>query len=207
LTTCHLTKLETAVDHLRKSYPKLKPADIDLLASALTLAGRHALAVYDGVDYEWPQDNEKLTKAIAPNLGLVQEQIELSTPKRAAKTTTEEEPEMFTISVKANYKAGEKILEGRNELKTLLSDILAEKHEFQYAPSDIGWQWALDRVGWQTVLGEGRELNRRIKMKVHFLAPSEGTELGVPGAKKRPSRATKATADSPAEAEPVAAES
>ena len=44
MLTINLTKLETALEQVRKAYPKLQPTDAALLASALTLAGRHALA-------------------------------------------------------------------------------------------------------------------------------------------------------------------
>src|SRR4051812_25771187 len=96
LITCQLTKLESALDQLKKSYPKLKPADAALLVSALTLTGRHAQAVYDDQHYTWPEDYDKLTKAMVPELQQVQEGIETSTPKRVAKSTVEEEPVTVT---------------------------------------------------------------------------------------------------------------
>ena len=61
MTTCHLTKLESAVDQVKKTYPKLKPADAALLASALTLCGRHALAIYGDDKFKWPEEYDRLT--------------------------------------------------------------------------------------------------------------------------------------------------
>lgn len=210
LITCHLTKLETALDQLRKAYPKMNPADTVLVASALTLSGRHALAVYDDKEYEWPNDYEKLTMAMKAELTQVQEAVEHNAPKRVVKTAPEEEPIFVSVQIKANYAAGERLLSGRDELKTVLSDLLAEPHEFHYQAGDIGWQWALDRAGWHTILGE-RELSRRVKIKVNFIEPSVGSEIGAAGPKKRPSRAKAAPApEAPAEvaveaaAEPVA---
>ncbi|MFN8220773.1 MAG: hypothetical protein U0S12_11670 [Fimbriimonadales bacterium] len=68
LITCNLTKLETALEATKKAYPKLKPTDAALVASALTLTGRHAIAIYDGTQYTWPEDYEKLTGAVAREL-------------------------------------------------------------------------------------------------------------------------------------------
>jgi hypothetical protein len=92
LITCQLTKLEAALDQVRKTHSKLKPADAALIANALTLTGRHAIALYDGQQYVWPDDYDKLTHAMIGQLQLVQEGIEASTPKRVAKNAPEEEP-------------------------------------------------------------------------------------------------------------------
>src|SRR6185503_3752183 len=99
LITCHLTKLETALDQIKKTHPKLKPADAALIASALSLTGRHAIAIYDGEQYRCPEDYEKLTKAMVGQLQMVQEGIETTTPKRTAKTTVEEEPVIVTVGL------------------------------------------------------------------------------------------------------------
>lgn len=201
MTTCQLTKLETALEQVRKSHPKLKPADAALLASALTLTGRHALALYDGQTYKWPDDYEGLTKAMVGQLEMVQEGIEA--PKKTTKTTVEEEPINVSIGLTPNLPAGEQVLEGRNDLKTLLSDVLKEGVEFVYAASDIGWQWALDRANWSTL--SGSEISRRIKIKASFTEGAVGIEMGAGGPKKRASKAKAAAAQAVVEA-PVEAE-
>jgi len=183
LVTCHLTKLETALDNFRKSYPKLKPADAGLLASALTLTGRHALALYEGNQYRWPEDYDKLTHAMVAQLEMVQSGIE--PVKKTAKTTVEEEPVVVTVGLAPNISAGEDLLEGRDDLKTLLSDVITDGVEFVYSGMDLGWQWALDRVNWNTI--SGGELSRRIKIKAAFTEGAVGLEMGT-GPKKRSSR-------------------
>src|SRR5205085_77189 len=130
MTTCHLTKLETAVDQLRKAYPKLKPADAALLASALTLTGRHAVALYEGEHFRWPEDYEKLTNAMVGQLEMVQQGIE--TTKKATRTATEEEPVVVTVGLAPNISAGEALLDGRDDLKAVLSDTLQAGVEFVY---------------------------------------------------------------------------
>lgn len=197
MITCQLTKLEAALDQLRKSYPKLKPADAALVASALTLTGRHAVALYDGEQYTWPDDYDKLTHAMVGQLSMVQEGIEAAAPKRVAKNAPEEEPIMVTVGLMPNLNAGEALLGDRDDLKTKLSDILQDGVEFVYANTDIGWQWALDRANWSTVAGA--EMSRRIKIKAAFTEGAVGIEMGAAGPKKRASRAKAA-------AEPVAAE-
>ena len=182
MITCHLTKLETALDSVRKAYPKLKPADGALLASALTLAGRHALAIYGNDQMTWPEDYSKLTKALAKQLESVSDSLEVPTTKRA-KAAIEEEPVVVTVGLAPNLSAGEKLLEGRNDLKALLGDVLKEGVEYAYSPTDIGWQWALDRANWSTV--SGGEVSRRIKVKASFTEGAVGIEMGVGGTKKR----------------------
>ncbi len=201
MITCQLTKLEAALDQLRKSYPKLKPADAALLASALTLTGRHAIALYDSEQYTWPDDYEKLTHAMVAQLQMVQEGIEASTPKRVAKNAPEEEPVTVTVGLMPNLSAGEALLGDRDNLKTKLSDILQDGVEFVYANTDIGWQWALDRVNWSTV--SGGDMSRRIKIKAGFTEGAVGIEVGTAGPKKRASRAKAAAEPTPVEAEPV----
>jgi 2-polyprenyl-6-methoxyphenol hydroxylase-like FAD-dependent oxidoreductase len=197
MITCHLTKLETALDQIKKSYPKLKPADAALVASALSLTGRHALAVYDEKEYLWPDDFEGLTHAMVGQLEMIQESIESTTVpvKKTAKVTPEEEPVVITLGLKPNMGAGEKLLTDRDDLKALLSDILQEKPEFVYSPTDIGWQWALDRANWATV-SKG-ELSRRIRIKANFVEGASGVETGTTTKK----RATKAKPVEPVEAE------
>lgn len=180
LITINLTKLETALEQVRKAYPKLQPTDAALVASALTLAGRHSLAVYEGETYEWPGDTEKLTRAILPTIEIA---LEAAEPVKKTKNAPEEEPITITVGLKPNYKAAEAQLEGFNKLKTLVSDIEQEGLEFAYASSDIGWQWALDRANWPTI--SEREIGRRVKIKTVFVEGAVGVEQGASGAKKR----------------------
>jgi hypothetical protein len=202
LITCQLTKLESALDQLKKSYPKLKPADAALLVSALTLTGRHALAIYDDQHYSWPEEYDKLTKAMVAQLQLVQEGIESTTPKRAAKSTVEEEPVNVSVGLAPNISAGEKLLVDRNDLKALLSDVLQKGVEFVYSGNDIGWQWALDRANWSTIADQ--EMSRRIRIKCTFTEGAVGVEMGTSTPKKRAAKkaAAAAAAEAEAEAEP-----
>ncbi len=183
---------------MKKSYTKLVPADAALVASALTLTGRHAIALYEGEQYRWPEDYEKLTSAMVPQLMLINEAIEANAPKRVAKSAPEEEPIMVSVGLMPNYSAGENLLKDRKDLQTLLSDILQDGVEFVYASSDIGWQWALDRANWSTITSH--DSSRRIKVKASFTEGAVGVEMGLSGAKKRPSRAK--VAEIPIEIEP-----
>jgi hypothetical protein len=194
MMTVHLTKLEAALDQVRKSYPKLKPADAGLIASAVTLCGRHALAIYDGAQFSWPEDYDKLTHAMVGELQVVQTGIEAAAPKRVAKNAPEEEPIMVSVGLTPNLAAGEALLQNRNDLKALLSDILQEGVEFAYAANDIGWQWALDRANWSTV-GQ-TDISRRIKIKTGFTEGAVGVEMGT-GTKKRAGRSKAAAAPEP----------
>jgi hypothetical protein len=198
LTTIQLTKLETALDQIKKSYPKLVPADAALMATALSLTGRHAVAVYNGQQYTWPDHYEALTKAMVAEVDQVNEAIEHNTPKRGAKATAEEEPVTISVGLAPNITAGENVLKERDDLKALLSDIIQEGVEFSYSPSDIGWQWALDRANWNTI--SGNEVSRRIKVKTNFTEGAVGTEVGT-GTKKRAPRKTAAAAPAAAPAD------
>ncbi len=184
MLTCNLTKLEVAFDQTRKIYPKLKPTDAALVASALSLMGRHAIALYDGEQYRWPEDYESLTSAMVPQIDMVQESIE--PVKKSAKNAEEVEPVQLTVGLMPNLAAGESQLEGHDKLKALLSDILQEGVEFVYASGDIGWQWALDRANWTTITGQ--ELQRKVKVKTSFTEGAIGIEMGT-GTKKRASKA------------------
>ena len=181
--TCQLTKLETALDTLKKAYPQLVPADAALLASALTLTGRHAIALYEGEQYVWPDQNEELLRAMVPQVKQTQEAIEANAPKRVAKNAVEEEPVLMSVGLMPNLTAGENLLQGRDDLKTMLSDILQEGVEFAYASTDIGWQWALDRANWTTLAGQ--DVSKRVKSKTAFTEGAVGVEMNA-GAKKRP---------------------
>ncbi len=195
MITCQLTKLETALDQIKKSYPKLVPADAALIASALTLTGRHAIALYEGEQYTWPDDNEKLTAAMVPQVLQLNEAIEANAPKRVSKTAVEEEPIMVNVGLMPNYSAGERILAGRDELKTALSDILQGGVEFVYSSIDIGWQWGLDRANWNTIADH--EVSRRIKIKASFTEGAVGVEMGIAGPKKRATKASKVVEPEP----------
>ncbi len=200
LITIHLTKLETALEQVRKSYPKLRPTDAALVASALSLAGRHAIAHYEGEEYVWPEDYERLSAAMRAQVDMIQEGIDAVKPKKGA---PEEEPITITVGLSPNLSAGEKALDGYDKLKSVLSDALQSGVEFLYAPSDIGWQWALDRVNWSTVAG--KEVSRRVKVKTGFTEGAVGIEQGT-GTTKRRAKAKAAPAAEEAPAEEAATE-
>jgi hypothetical protein len=126
---------------------------------------------------------------------MVQEAIEANAPKKVSKTAPEEEPVTVSVGLMPNFTAGENLLKERDDLKQLLSDVLQEGVEFVYSPSDIGWQWALDRANWTTIANS--EMSRRIKVKASFTEGAVGIEMGAAGAKKRPSRAKPANELSP----------
>jgi len=187
LITIQLTKLESALDQIRKTQPKLLAADAALIATALSVTGRHAISIYEGEQYVWPDDYERLTHAMVGQIEMVNEAIEHSTPKRVSKTAVEEEPVIVTVGLMPNLTAGEQVLTERDDLKAVLSDILQEGVEFVYASTDIGWQWALDRANWNTI--SGNDVSRRIKIKASFTEGAVGIEMGIGTPKKRPSRA------------------
>ncbi|HJP83488.1 MAG TPA: hypothetical protein VJ835_08280, partial [Fimbriimonadaceae bacterium] len=130
--------------------------------------------------------------------------IENSTPKKTTKTAPEEEPVVVTVGLMPNLAAGERILEGRDELKAKLSDILSDGVEFVYSGIDILWQWALDRVNWNTV--SDSELSRRIKIKASFTEGAVGVEMGAAGTKKKAPSKKAAAAAAAAEAVEAAEE-
>ncbi len=187
MITIQLTKLESALDQIRKTQPKLLAADAALIATALSVTGRHAISIYEGEQYVWPDDYEKLTHAMVGQIEMVNEAIEHSAPKRTSKTAVEEEPVTVTVGLMPNLTAGEQVLVGRDDLKVVLSDILQEGVEFVYSSTDIGWQWALDRANWNTI--SGSEVSRRIKVKASFTEGAVGIEMGIGAPKKRASRA------------------
>lgn len=192
MITIQLTKLETAVDQVRKSYTQLVPADQTLLATALSLTGRHAIAIYEGEQYVWPEDNDRLTRAMVSQVNQVNEAIEHNTPKRVSKTAPEDEPVMITVGLMPNLTAGEELLSKRDDLKAILSDALQDGVEYSYNPTDLGWQWALDRANWNTITGH--EVSRRIRVKASFTEGAVGIELGI-GGKKRPTKGAAAKAE------------
>lgn len=192
MITIQLTKLETAVDQVRKIYTNLVPADQTLLATALSLTGRHAIAIYEGEQYVWPEDNDRLTKAMVTQVNQVNEAIEHNAPKRGSKTAPEDEPVVITVGLMPNLSAGEELLSKRDDLKVILSDALQEGVEYNYNPTDLGWQWALDRANWNTITGH--ETSRRIRCKASFTEGAVGIEMGV-GGKKRPTKGAAAKAE------------
>jgi hypothetical protein len=189
LITCNLTKLESAFEQIRKAYPKLNPTDAALLASALSLTGRHAIALYEGTQYTWPEEYEELTKSMVKELEQVNDSIEVV---KKTKNSPEEEPIMVSVGLAPNLSAGEKQLGDRKDLKAQLSDALQQGVEFVYTPTDIGWQWALDRVNWSTV--SGGDLSRRIRIKANFTEGAVGIEMGATGPKRRASKKVAAEA-------------
>ncbi|MBI5706725.1 MAG: hypothetical protein HZC36_07010 [Armatimonadetes bacterium] len=196
--TCHLTKLEAAVEQVRKTYPKMRPTDVALLASALVLTGRHAVALYDGNQYRWPEDYDKLTKALVTEIDQIQESAE---PVKKTKTSPEEEPVQLNVGLSPNYSAGEARLKERKDLQATLSELLQGGVEFVYSPTDIGWQWALERANWNTI--SGGELARRIKVKANFSDGAVGVEMGSTTKKRAASRAKAKVEEEPvAVAEP-----
>lgn len=194
MIVCNLSKPEATIEQVKKAYPKLKQTDAAILAVALVFSGRYAIAVYDGQEYHWPDDYNKLTQALLGQIAQIQLSVE-GTTKKALKAAAEEEPVEVRIGLKANYQEAEQRLAGNESLKTLLSDTLVSGMEFQYTPTEIGWQWALDRANWAT-MSEG-ELTRRIKIKTVFEDATVGTEMGT-GTKKRTTKAK------PKEAAPAA---
>ncbi len=197
MITCNLTKPESTLDNVKKSYPKLKPTDAALIATALVLSGRYALAQYDENQFRWPEDYQKLTSALMTELN----QIQTADPpvKKTAKALAEEEAVEVKVGLVPNFAAGEKVLGDREDLKTLLSDVLAKGVEYVYAPTDIGWQWSLDRANWST-LSKG-DLTRRVKLKATFQGEAVGVEMGTAAPRKRASKKV-----APVEAEPLADE-
>lgn len=201
LITSNLSKPENTLDQVKKSFPKLKPTDAALIATALVLSGRYALARYDEREFSWPGDYKDLTKALSSELHIIQQSVE-GPARKSAKAIAEEEPVEVKVSLLPNIKAGESVLGDREDLKTLLSDIISKGVEYVYSPTDIGWQWALDRANWST-LSEG-ELTRRIKLKALFSENAVGVEMGATPTRKRASRAKVAEPEPEPEPEHVA---
>lgn len=199
LITINLTKLETAHDQVRKNYPKLLPTDAALVASALTLAGRHAIAIYEGEQYAWPEDYTRLTEAMSRQFEMIQEGLE---PVKKTKTPTEEEPITVAVGLMPNLGAGEKQLEGFDKLKTVLSEAISEGVEYAYQHHDVMWQWALDRANWTVITGT--EISRRVKVKASFTEGAIGIEMGVGGKKKPTKKAAAAAVVEEPEAEEAA---
>lgn len=199
--TVHLSKPESTLDAVKKAYPKLPASDAALLATALVLTGRYANAEYDGRQFQWTKDHDELVGAVAKEVGQIQRDHAVKT-KKAAKAMLEEEPAVVLVGLTPNYSVAEKALGRRKDLIALLNELAQEGLEYVYSPTDIGWQWALDRANWATYLNE--ELVRRVKVKTNFTAGAVGVEMGAVGARKRASRA-RAKPEKEAEVEPVEA--
>ncbi|MBV6457071.1 MAG: hypothetical protein HONBIEJF_00177 [Fimbriimonadaceae bacterium] len=195
MITCQLSKPESTLDAIRKSYPKLKPTDAALLTTSLVISGRHAIANYDNHRYEWTKDVDGLTKALLIEVKQAQGEVEGPT-KKTSKVVAEEEPVIVGVDLIPNYEAASKMLLGRKDLETLLSDLLEKGVEYVFGPADIGWQWALDRVNWVT-LSEG-DVHRKVRIRTTFTQGSVGIELGTTAPKKRATKAAKSEAAEPA---------
>ena len=200
MISCNLTKPEATFDQIRKEYTKLKPTDVALVATALVECGRHALCIFDGKAYKWPQDQADLTQLLIRDVEAASKATEDEPAKKTTRRTTTKTPARMTkaaiakaklleqpalrmtITIRPDQKVGEAVLGKRKELKTLLSDILKEGVEFMYSATDIGWHWSLERVNWST-LSDG-ELQRHVVFSPEFEGESTAVELG-PGGKKR----------------------
>lgn len=201
MIVCNLTKPESTLDVVKKTFPKLSQTDAAQVAVALVLSGRYAQAVYDEQIYTWPEDSDKLATAMLIQLSQVQQSVEAPVKKTKAALAAEEEAVEIKVGLVSNYAVGEQILAEREDLKTLFSDILHKGVEYQYTATDIGWQWALDRVNWHTK-SDG-EFTRRIKHKTIFQGDATGVEMNVAGSKKK---AKKIEADPEVATEEPAAE-
>ncbi|MCC7101965.1 MAG: hypothetical protein IT206_02665 [Fimbriimonadaceae bacterium] len=189
MIVCNLTKPEATQEQVRKTYPKLGQTDVAQLSVALVLAGKYALAHYDGETYRYPEDVTKFTKALSVTLNQIQSTVEPT--KKAKAAAAEEEPVEVKVGLSCNIVEGEHMLGDRKDLKALLGEAVKEGVEYQYTSTDILWQWALDRANWTTI--SGGELTRRVKLKAAFEDSTLGTELGV-GGKVKKTRSPKAAA-------------
>ena len=187
MISCNLTKPESTFDQVRKAYENLKPIDVALVATAIVECGHFAKVVHDGNEYSWPDDQEKLAKALVGDVQAANES-EGPAPKakklpKAKAKLVEETIIKLSIPVKANQQAGEALLGKRKDLKTLLGDILKEGVEYLYTPTDIRWRWSLERVNWSTV--SGGELPHHVIFSPEFSDSCVGIELGPGGKRKK----------------------
>ncbi len=185
MITVNLTKPELTFDALRKAYKDLKPTDAALIATALIESGKFAKATHDGLDYEWTaEDHAGMTRSLFAEVAQMQEgAVEKPTKKAAAAEV--DDSVTLQVQLKPSTKAGEAVLGDREDLKTLLADILQEGVEFLFSPTDIGWHWTLERVNWATL--SGGDLRRRVKFKPVFVEGAVAIELG-PGGKRKGSK-------------------
>lgn len=180
LTTCNLTKPESTYDAIRKEYPKLPPTDAALIATALVESGKFAVCVYDGKEYDWTVDQHD---ALAQALKREIEQVQEADPQPKKGKATVDEPATITVHLRPSVQAAERVLHHRDDLKTMLSDLLAGGVEYLYSPTDIGWPWTLERVNWSTVTGS--EIRHRVRFRAEFEAPCEAVELSQSGKRKK----------------------
>lgn len=186
MITVNLTKPELTFDAIRKQYTKLKPTDIALVSTALIESGKFAKACHDGIDYEWTsEDYAPMTKSLFSEVAQLQEG---APEKPTKKTAAPEVEEVVTLQVelKPSLRAAETVLGDREDLKTLVSDIMQEGVEYLFSPTDIGWQWTLERVNWATL--SGGELKRRVRFKPVFVEGAVAVELGPGGKRKAPKK-------------------
>lgn len=189
LISCNLSKPDSVLDVIRKTYTNLSPTDAALLAAALATAGRSAGCIYDGQSYEWRRENaaplvDAILREVRQLEALPDAEPEKKTAKAKAKAA-EDETAVIELMLYPSQATGEELLGNREDLKTLLGDILAEGVEFLFGPTDIGWQWELERANWATI--NGGELRKPVLFRVEFTGPSIATEVG-PGGKKRKAR-------------------
>lgn len=183
LITVNLTKPELTFDAIRKTYKDLKPTDVALVATALIESGKFAKATHDGLDYEWTSDDHgAMTRSLFAEVAQLQEGVVEKTTKKAAAAAEAEEPVTLQVQLKPSLRAAEAVLGEREDLKTLLTDIVQEGIEFLFSPTDIGWHWTLERVNWATL--SGGDLKRRVKFKPVFVEGAVAVELG-PGGKRK----------------------
>ena len=187
LISCNLTKPESTFDQVRKTYESLKPIDVALIATAIVEAGHNAKVVFDGKPYVWPDDQEKLAKAMAGDVLAANEGEDTGTKgkkiSKAKAKLIEETVLRLTFPVVANQEAGEALLGKRKDLKTLLGDILKEGVEYLYTPADIRWRWSLERTNWSTV--SGGDLPHHVVFTPEFTDNCIGVELGPGGKRKK----------------------
>ena len=112
--SCNLTKPESTFDQVRKTYESLKPIDVALIATAIVEAGHNAKVVFDGKPYVWPDDQEKLAKAMAGDVLAANEGEDTGTKgkkiSKAKAKLIEETVLRLTFPVVANQEAGEALL-------------------------------------------------------------------------------------------------
>lgn len=174
---CNLSKLESVLDQVKTSHDNLEIQDAALVASAIMASGREAIAIFDENQFVWPDQSEALTAAILKEVELIQQTVEPA-PKKTSKSAPEDEPVQITVRLTPSIEAGEKVLQGKNNLKALFSQIIQTGVEYQVSQSyDIGWQWTLDRTNWNTQ--SGKQLLRKVKIKTEFEGNNIATDLAV----------------------------
>jgi hypothetical protein len=192
-----LSKPEATLENIKKAYPNLTPTDSALLAVALTVCGRQALAEFEGNKYRWPDDLDKFASALGNHFVALKSHFEVSEKKRAAKAMAEEEPITVTYTLHHNSDAGDEFLKGHNDLISLLHEILDGNVEYQFTPSDLMWQNAIDRINFDT--RTGAPLGRRFLTKAEFAEGINAVEAGTSSKRKRAPRTKAAKEEVPAE--------